>query len=267
MIFNGELSKYHPADAMMFLAQAGVDGVLSVADQDCIIALTFKNGWLTDAQSGRGDLKLMRFLRHMGRLNDSQIREIQRIQHETGLSVRQILGKLDLFSLAEIQDSLKTAIMEVLHQLFLLDQGSFNFTETQVEDDGAGIQLDTAKAALSITPRADEYRDFFKSILTGERLVQPNGKTQAKEQATPAEQLVWKMAGRGITVNDLLDKVPMPTYEALWHLRQFLRQGIIALGAPRKVPGAAAPQVLDPMFAAFKQALKPFSAAGMFCPD
>ena len=27
MIFKGDLSKYHPADAMMFLSQAGSDGV------------------------------------------------------------------------------------------------------------------------------------------------------------------------------------------------------------------------------------------------
>ena len=52
MIFKGDLSKYHPADAMMFLSQAGSDGVLSIADQDCLIALTFKGGKILDAQSG-----------------------------------------------------------------------------------------------------------------------------------------------------------------------------------------------------------------------
>ncbi len=31
------MSKYHPAEAMTFLSQVGSDGVLSIADEDCII--------------------------------------------------------------------------------------------------------------------------------------------------------------------------------------------------------------------------------------
>ncbi|MEJ2040948.1 MAG: HDOD domain-containing protein, partial [Desulfosarcinaceae bacterium] len=256
MIFKGDLSKYHPADAMMFLSQAGVDGVLSVADRDCIIVLTFKGGRLMDAQSVAGDRKLMRFLRHDRSLNDQQVRQIQRIQRETGLSVRQILGKLDFFPLVDVQDRLKSAMQEVLHQLFLLDQGGFNFTETQVEDDGAGIRMDLAKACLGITPRADEYRDFFKSILAQDRLVKVNDGVQPPDQLTLSEQLVLNLAGRNLSVKELLEKAPVPSFEALMHLQQFLDLGVVSLGAPLKPLSRPPASVLDPLFSAYKRALK-----------
>ena len=256
MIFKGDLSKYHPADAMMFLSQAGLDGVLSVADQDCLIALTFKAGRLTDAQSSKGDGKILRCLQHEGRLNDSQIRQIQQIQRETGLSVRQIIGKLDFFPLAEIQPILKTGIAEVLRQLFLLDHGSFNFTETPVEDDGAQMRLDTAKIALAILHQADEYRDFRKSILSVERTVQVRRDLSTVNDLTPSGQLLLKLAEKRPSIAELLDLSPLPGNEVLQQLRQFLDQGIVTLGDAPNAPSPSAAPVLDPMFSAYKHALK-----------
>ena len=256
MIFKGDLSKYHPSDAMMFLSQAGSDGVLSIADHDCLISLTFKAGRLTDAQSGSGDSKLLRCLHHEGRLNESQVRQIQQIQRETGLSVRQILGKLDLFPLAAVQPTLKMVILDVLRQLFLLEQGSFNFTEMPVEDDGAQIRLDAAKAALTILPQADEYRDFKKSILNDERsfLVKPDARLL--NDLSPAGRLILKLAAGRLSVRELMDKAPLPGHEVLQHLRQLLAQGVISPGPVEKPLCPPAEPVLDPMFSAYKHALK-----------
>jgi HD-like signal output (HDOD) protein len=256
MIFKGDLSKYHPADAMMFLSQAGLDGVLSIADQEFVIALTFKAGRLIDAQSGRGDGKMLRCLHHEGRLNDSQIRQIQQIQRETGLSVRQIMGKLDFFPLAEIQPILKIGITEVLRQLFLLDHGSFNFSEMSVEDDGAQFRLDTAKIALAILHQADEYKDFKKSILTTDRPVLIRRDQPAMDGVSPSGKLILEMAAKRPSVADLLDQAPLPGNEVLEQVRQFLDQGIIALGDAPKAPSPPATPVLDSMFSAYKHALK-----------
>ena len=256
MIFKGDLSKYHPADAMTFLSQIGLDGILSVADRECFITLTFKAGMLLDAQSARGDQKLIRCLLHQGRLNDNRVRHLQQIQKETGLSVRQILGKLKLVALDEIQNDLKLGVLEVLRQLFLLDQGSFNFTETPVEDDGAGIRMDTAKATLTILPQADEFRDFIKNIQTADRKVQLNGNRNAIKDPGPSERLVLKYATQQSTVNDLLEKTPLPSHEVLQCIQRFLDQKIIALLSPEKTSAAVADPIVDPLFSAYKQALK-----------
>ena len=256
MIFKGELSRYHPADAMMFISQVGVDGVLSVADDESIIALTFKSGKLLDAQSAAGDRKLLRCLRHENRLNDSQVHQIQQIQRETGLSVRQLLVKLDFFPLADIRANLKMGMMEVMRQLFLLDRGTFNFTETPVEDDGARILLDTDKISLKILPQTDEFRDFIKSILSIDRTVQIHEGASDCEKATAAERLVLGLARRGPTVSDLLAQAPIYSHEVLQHLQHFLDKGVLSLGPSAKAPSASTGQTVDPLFTAFRQALK-----------
>ena len=256
MIFNGDLSKYHPADAMTFLSQVGSDGVLSIADRDGIIALTFKAGQLLDAQSGRGDQKLLRCLLHQACINDSQARQIQQILRETGLSVRQILGKLDFFPLAEIKSLLSDSMFEVLLQLFLLDQGSFNFTEAPVEDDGAGIQMEPGRAALKVLPASDEYRDFLKTIQTTDRVIQICNGDHPSSDATNSEALLLRLAAEHQTVQELLDEAPIPSHEVLQQIQQLMDQNAISLLPPRTAQPPAAKPALDPAFSAYKQALK-----------
>lgn len=256
MIFKGDLSKYHPADAMTFLSQVGLDGVLSVADRDYFITLAFKAGMLLDAQSTRGDRKLIRCLLHQGRLNDTRVRQIQQIQKETGLSVRQILAKLKLVPLGEIQNELKMSVLEVLRQLFLLDQGSFNFIETPVEDDGADIRMDIGKATLTILPQADECRDFIKTIQTADRKVRLNGPSDRLNEVTPSQRLVLKHAVKQPTVTELIEKTPLPSHEVLQYVQRLLDQKIITLLPAEKTLTAVVDPVVDPMFSAYKQALK-----------
>lgn len=256
MIFKGDLSKYHPADAMTFLSQVGSDGVLSIAHEDGIIALTFKAGRLLDAQSARGDQKLLRCLGHEGCINDSQIRQIQQIQRETGLSVRQILGKLDFFPLADIQAFFSMSMLEVLLHLFLLDQGRFNFTEAPVEDDGAGIHMDPGKAALKVLPASDEHRDFLRTIQTADRVIQVNGGVPPSQDASVFEELVLQHTAKHQTVQELLDKAPLPSQEILQLIQRLMDQGVISLLPPRNASSSAQKPVLDPTFSAYRQALK-----------
>jgi HD-like signal output (HDOD) protein len=256
MFFNGVLSKYHPADAMTFLSQVGSDGVLSIADQECIITLTFKAGKLTDAQSAWGDRKILGFLRHDRRIDDLQTRKIRQIQSETGLSVRQILGKLNLFPLNDMKDFLQMSMLEVLRQLFLLDRGSFNFTETTVGDDGILFHMDAGKAALTVLPRADEYRDFLKTIQSADRRVRTNDIADTLKEATPAKKLVLKLAEQQLSINEIIAKAPLPSHEVAQHLQQFLSLGIITLRSANLASAPVAEPVLDPMFSAYKQALK-----------
>lgn len=256
MIFKGDLSKYHPADAMTFLSQVGSDGVLSIAGQHGIIALTFKAGRLLDVQSASGDQKLLRFLRHDGRINDSQVRQIQQIQRETGLSVRQILGKLDFFSLKDIQALLSMSMFEVLLHLFLLDQGGFNFTEAPVEDDGAGIQMDIGKIVLKVLTASDEYRDYLKTIQTADRTIQVRSGVDLSEKTELSQGLVLRLAAKYQTVQELLEKAPLPSHEVLQYIQSLMDQGALSMGPPRKSSASQDYPVADPTFSAYKQALK-----------
>lgn len=77
MIFDGDLSTYHPADALMFLSHLGLNGVLSIAQDDAIIALSIKDNAIWDAQSPRGDQKLLACLQFQGIIDEARYRHLR----------------------------------------------------------------------------------------------------------------------------------------------------------------------------------------------
>ena len=62
MIFEGELSRFHPADILMFLSHLGSNGVLSVVYKGQSLTVSLKDGMLVGAHSNLGDEKILRML-------------------------------------------------------------------------------------------------------------------------------------------------------------------------------------------------------------
>jgi HD-like signal output (HDOD) protein len=255
MIFQGDLSKYHPADALMFLASLNLNGLFSVSNADSIITLSFRNGMLIDAHSSRGDRKLLHFLRIRNLIDEHQERQITRIHHETGLSVRQILGKLNSLSLGAIKTLLLQSMMEVILELFLLESGTFNFTDTDVEEDAAGIRLETDKVSLKALVMADEFREFVKTHHSLAREMD-FCESHAKDlKHAPGDEVIIKMALRKATVRYLLDEGPLASNQALKRLEEMIALGVIVLREPQNETDG--PDLLpDPLFSAYKQALR-----------
>ena len=257
MIFNGDLSKYHPADAIMFLSQLNLSGVLSIAVHQRVISLSFDNGFIVDAHSAKGDGKIIQGLLFNRRITAEQVKRIRQIQAETQLSVRSILAQMALFPLASINAILLVGMQEVLLEMFLLDEGAFHFTDTPVETDDAETKLDARMLAIAIAAQSDEYRDFVAGIgsLEAEITIHCD---EAQINGLPAEgQVVLRLAAGCHTVGQVLDKAPLDSGTVVAVIREQMEKGAIRLkpGHPVQPPR---PKALhgDPLFGSFRQALK-----------
>ena len=96
MIFNGDLIKYHPADAIMFLSQLNLNGIFSVVENQRLITLSFNNGFIIDAHSAKADAKILQGLMFNRRVTNDQVKRIHQIRQETGMPIRSILTQIDL---------------------------------------------------------------------------------------------------------------------------------------------------------------------------
>ena len=257
MIFKGEISKYHPADALMLLSQLGLNGVFSVSAKDAMLNLSFKDGHLLDAQSGFGDEKILRSLRFKKKIDNGQHRRIRQVMAETGFPVRQILGELNLFPLTDIKEIFMAGIQEVLLELFLLDTGTFVFTDMSIDDDGVGIQLETGAVSLPVLAQADEIKDFEKTNLTLDRDVWSQTGKDIPASLPLVERVVMKMAEKRQSIRQLMDTAPFGTYAVMNAVSNLIDQGRLKLGSVGIVqPMAANTLSFDPLFATYKQALK-----------
>jgi HD-like signal output (HDOD) protein len=257
MIFNGDLSKYHPADAIMFLSQLNLNGVLSIAEKQRLITLSFENGYIVDAQSAKGDIRILQGLVFKRRVTSDQVKRIRRIQVETGLPVRAILTQMDLFPLSTVKDILLTGMKEVLLEMFLLDEGAFHFTDTPVEMDGAETKLDARMLAISIAAQSDEYRDFVSGIGSLDRELTVTADDD-ETKTLPAEELVVnRLCATCQTLRQVFDKAPFDSGTVMEIVKDRIEKGAITLtsgGAAEALPPAATSG--DPLFGSFRQALK-----------
>jgi HD-like signal output (HDOD) protein len=256
MNFNGDLSKYHPADAIMFLSQLDLNGLLSISENHTLISVSFKNGSIIDAQSKRGDAKILHALIHQRHLSPEQARRIDQVKMETGMPVRHILAQLNYFPLATAKDCLLIGMKEVLLEMFLLESGSFHFTDTPVDTDSADTCLDARMLSIRIAAQSDEFRDFEKSILSLDR--QLSVSAEAAVNDLPADmQTVLRLAPGCLTLGQLLEKTPFDSHTVMEIIKKQLETGAIVLHPPLKETDANNISTgVDPMFSAFRQALK-----------
>jgi HD-like signal output (HDOD) protein len=257
MIFDGDLSKYHPADAIMFLSQLSLNGILSIAENQRLITLSFNNGFIIDAHSANGDAKILQGLIFNRRVTADQAKRIRRIRMETGMPVRAILTQLDLFPLATVEEILLTGMKEVLLEMFLLDEGAFHFTDTPVEADGAQTKLDARMLAIAIAARSDEYRDFVKSVISLDREFSTPGKCVPTEALPTEEQVVIRLISTCRTIRQVLEKAPFDSGAVMAIIKDQMEKGAITL-LPVDASELPVSSVSngEPLFGSFRQALK-----------
>jgi len=257
MIFDGDLSKYHPADAIMFLSQLNLNGVLSIAEDQRLITLGFDNGFIVDAYSLKGDAKVLQSLIYSGKVTADQVKRIRRIQEETGLSIRSILTQMDLFPLSAVTENLLTGMNEVLLEMFLLDKGGFHFTDTPVEKDGAETKLDARVMAISIAAQSDEYRDWMAGIGSLDREIFLTEAEAYSSSPSTEEKVALRLVDSCRTLGQVFEKAPFGTATVMGIIQELMQKGAVTLSpaepAEIRLQGAA---VTDPLFAAFRQALK-----------
>jgi HD-like signal output (HDOD) protein len=242
----------------MFLSQLSLNGVLSIACDQRILTLAFKDGFLLDGQSLKADEKILRVLRFRKHIDMAQERQIRQIRSETGMPVRHILAELNFLQLSDIKNTLELGIHEVLLELFLLETGTFHFTDTTVDADTAGIKLGAGALAITVLSQADEFRNFEKTIVTLDRAVHQKLPAGSLEGMPLEERVLTHMTAQPIRVGHLIATAPLGSYQTMQLIEQQLATGTLclcevpdSLEQPRKTPPA-----IDPLFAAYKQTLR-----------
>lgn len=257
MIFNGDVGKYHPADAIMFLSQLDINGIFSIVVDQRVIALCFRNGFIIDAHSSRGDLKILQALIARRHVSVEQVQRIRAVQSETGLMpLRTILSQLNFFPLSAIADVLMMGMQEVLLEMFLLEQGSFHFTDAKIDLDGADTRIDARVISLRIAVQADELREFEKSIITLDRAYNRVEETTVQPLSADGK-LVFRLAAGCKTIRQLIDTAPLSRHTAMELIKAQIESGqIVLLPLSEEETVSGVDITADPLFRVFRQAMK-----------
>lgn len=226
MFFKGDLNKFYQPDLIMFLANLGKEGVLTVTHEDLSLNISIKEGVISDAYSERADGKILRSLLHRGIIDAAQEAKVNQMKKETGMQAVHILDKLKVDKKL-ILPELQMAIREVMLQFFLMETGKFQFLNVVVEADRHSVPCQGT--VLDMARQLDEWRDLVKNKTPLDRVVLSRVPENALEKAPYPARHILTAAAVPVTVADIIETVPIYSFEALKIIGQVLSKNLLKL--------------------------------------
>lgn len=263
MIFKGELSRYHPADILMFLSHLGSNGILSITHDSQTLTVTLKDGKLVDAHSARTDEKTLRILFFKKIINNNNLMRLNQIKQETGMPVSQILQELKIEMTPAIREACATGIKEALLEYFLLESGEFNFTDVVVDTHPQAATFDCRGIALEIASQVDEWRDIEKNLFSLESRIRPTAAVGDTPGLTDLEKAVVGVAAKNLTTRQVIQLLPYSSYRGLKAVEDLYERKLLDLQPPVEALSQKTEEpIQDALFIEFKRAFKKIVSTG-----
>jgi HD-like signal output (HDOD) protein len=257
LIFEGELSRFHPEDILIFLSHLDSSGVLSVAYDSKTLTVSLKDGMLVDANSNRGDDKILQLLRYREIIDHNQFNHIVQVRQETGMSVNQILAEIKLARTPAFKDVLADGIKEVLLEFFLLESGEFHFTDVTVDVVPDAAAIDCRGISLEIVSYVDEWRDVEKNLFSLENCIRPTAAARQVADLKDLEKLVIGLASKNLTTGQVIKSLPYLSCQGLKAVEDLFSRKLLELQpSPESQSKAVEEPITDQLFFAFKRAYK-----------
>jgi hypothetical protein len=165
MSLQGVLADFSVADVFQLISQQRKTGVLEVERRGRTLLINFLEGQVLSARPSetRPDGALAGYLLRTGALAESTLGEARKRQEETLEALAPTLLQMDLVSRSELEEVTKLATGETVFELFLWDEGRFNFKAEEVTPG----PCDKSVAAEMVLLDALRMRDEWVSIQRG----------------------------------------------------------------------------------------------------
>ena len=263
---------------MMFLSHLESSGVLSVAHNNQTLTVSLTDGKLVDANSNRGDDKILTLLLYRKIIDYDQFNHMVQVRQETGMSVNQILAELKVSKTPAVRDVLVIGIKEVLLEFFLLESGEFHFTDLMMDAVQDATAFDCRSMSLEIISYVDEWRDIEKNLLSLESRIRPTVAAHNVEDLSNLEKMVIGQALKNLTILELVTSLPYLSHEGLNAVENLFSRKLLELqSSSESLPKTVEAPINDQLFFSFKRAYKKIistddirkklSAVVTFCKD
>jgi len=242
VFFKGDLNKFYQPDLIMFLANLGKEGVLTVTQDDLNLNISIKEGVVTGAYSEGADGKILRSLLSRGLITEEQMAAISQMKRETGMQAVDILEKLKLLEKKQILPELQMAVREVLLRFFLMEAGKFQFLNVVVEANKQGIPCQAI--VLELARQVDEWREMERHGAAMDQVVMSRVPEKSLEKVPHPARYILETA-KGCSVAEIVEQAPISSFKAYKLVSQMLAKKLLVAKTPG-TESVAAKEKLSP---------------------
>jgi hypothetical protein len=221
---QGDVSAFRLPEVLTFLCTSRKSGTLVVTNGEAEAYLFFREGALVYAGSNREQFRLGSVLLRKKKITREQRDRIDALMQRDGGQFGQLCVQSGVMTDAELRDSLKIQVSDIVYDAFLWDGGMFSFVqETSLHSHAVTISIDLANLIMEGARRIEEWEQCLKLL--------PDPSTIFRVVATPRDEKItltveeWKilfMINGQRTIAELCDSSeddPLNVYRLLYGLR------------------------------------------------
>ncbi|HSW38597.1 MAG TPA: DUF4388 domain-containing protein, partial [Acidobacteriota bacterium] len=167
MSVSGRLKTMDLQEVLQWVTTGKKTGALAVINDAIKVAVYFSDGIIIASRSNDPTKQLGQFLLFQGKITEQQLKRAFEIQHQTAKILGKILVEENIVSQEEIECALKARTEEIFYDMFLWEDGHFNFmSEVCKPDDLIQINMDVSALLVEGLRRKDVW-SRIRSVIPG----------------------------------------------------------------------------------------------------
>lgn len=255
MSLQGQLRDFPVADVFQLVAQQRKTGVLAVERQKRRLEIYFYEGQVLRARpsESRPDGALAQFALRAGLLSESELAEAWRTQEDTLEPLPQLLVSQAFVGKEDIDAALRLLSDETLFELFLWDEGRFDFRPGDVEQRVGDTLVGAEMMLLDALRMRDEWAQIQSGLPDLSIVIAPSvdievfrahrAAVEASVGMDPDElERIYTLCDGRSSARRVIDLSRLGTFQAARGLVALLREGLLHVehATPSRLPRRAA---------------------------
>jgi hypothetical protein len=229
-------------DLLQFLAASRKSGTLRFDRGKVSKQVYFENGLIVGSKSNDPREYLGQVLLHYGKVDDNQLQEAREIQRTTGGKLGEVLVQKGFMTEDEVLDILKTRTLDAIYDLFVWNEGEFEFYDDEpLPEDLILIEVEPTAVIMEGIYRLDELARYRTMVPSDRSIIELNaGWTSSLKLGKEYRRILYFVEKR-MTVGEICYQMHASAFHVYGQLFTLINEGVARVSG--ELPEESAPKV------------------------
>jgi len=230
MSLSGNLKTMDLAELLQWVAMGRKTGALAFVKDKTKNYIVFREGSIISSGSNEPTYQLGQYLLFQGKITESQFKRAFELQQQTRLNLSAILVQQGFVSQEDAQKAMISRTEEVIYDLFLWEEGDFNFT-TAPEYDAEQlclININVNSVIFEGVRRKDEWKRIRAVFPSNNVTLAPRSNADLESvPITLLQKKLLSLASSGKTISEMILELHGSDFQVNFELFQLYDSNIL----------------------------------------
>jgi hypothetical protein len=226
MAIQGTLKTMSLTDLVQFIASGRKTGTLRFDQGKVTKQVYFQKGLIVGSKSNDPKEYLGQVLLHYGKVDESQLQIAREAQRNSGAKLGEVLVELGFLTEKEVLAILKTRTLEMIYDLFVWDDGQFQFFDDEAApDEFTLIEVEPTNVIMEGIYRMDELARYRTLVPSDRAILELGPKWDPTLSVTPEVEQFQFFVEKRMSVAEICYNMHASSFHVYGQLFELINKG------------------------------------------